>query len=50
MDFEMYRLPDGRVVPVDASASKGAATIGFTLKGGRIVTAVHVPSTSSRLM
>lgn len=40
MTFEMYRLPDGRVVPVDATASKGARTIGFTLTGGEVVTAV----------
>lgn len=42
MTFEFYRLPDGRVVPVDATASKGAPAIGFTLVGGRIVTALLV--------
>jgi len=42
MVFEAYRLPDGQVVNVDATASKGAAVIGFTLKGGRIVDAVLV--------
>ena len=42
MEFERYRLPGGRVVEVDASASKGAAEIGFTEKGGRIVTAKKV--------
>lgn len=40
MDFDTYRLPDGRIVPVDASASKGLPTIGFTLKGGKVVDAV----------
>jgi hypothetical protein len=34
-----YRLPDGTVVRVDATAAKGAAAISFTLAGGRIVTA-----------
>ena len=40
--FQSYRLPDGTVVPVDASAAKGAPTIGFTLKGGEVVTATRV--------
>lgn len=40
--FEWYRLPDGRVVPVYATASKGWTTIGFTLAGGEIVDAVKV--------
>jgi hypothetical protein len=42
MRFDYYRLPDGRVVPVDATASKAAKTIGFTEIGGRIVTATLV--------
>ncbi len=40
--FDYYRLPDGCVVPVDASASKGADYITYTLKGGRIVVAMIV--------
>lgn len=44
--FIRYQLPDGSIVPCDASATKGAAIIDFTLKGGRIVQAVRVdPST-----
>lgn len=39
--FELYTLPDGRVVRVDASASKGASVIGFTLASGRVVEAVY---------
>lgn len=42
MTFELYRLPLGRIVSVDASASKGAPEIEFTLADGRIVTAVKV--------
>jgi hypothetical protein len=42
MTFDRYRLPDGRVVNVDSTASKGAQTIGFTLIGGTIVTATLV--------
>jgi len=37
-----YRLPDGRVVQVDASAAKDARVIGFTLVGGEIVDAIAV--------
>lgn len=44
MPFDYYRLPSGEVVPVDATASKGARAIGFTEKSGRIVTAVLVRS------
>ena len=36
-----YWLPDGRIVPVDSTAAKGAALIGFTLKGGLVVTAIR---------
>ncbi len=42
MDFTTYRLPDGRLVRVDASAAKGALIIGFTLQGGQVVEAVRV--------
>lgn len=42
MEYTDYRLPDGRIVPVDASAAKGARFIGFTLTGGKIVTAERV--------
>ena len=41
--FDRYRLPDGSIVRIDASASKGLATIDFTLKGGAIVLATKVP-------
>jgi len=36
-----YVLPDGRTVPVDATAAKGLSVIDFTLKDGRIVNAVR---------
>jgi hypothetical protein len=42
MTFTHYRLPDGTVVPVDASAAKDAPAIGFTLRDGRVVTATRV--------
>lgn len=41
MDTTDYRLPDGRIVRVDSTAAKGAAFIGFELKGGRVVEAVR---------
>lgn len=40
--FQWYRLPDGRVVPVDATASKDARLIEFTLEDGQIVDAIQV--------
>lgn len=42
MTFDLYRLPSGEIVPVDATASKGLQTITFTLRGGRIVKATLV--------
>jgi hypothetical protein len=42
MDFELYRLPNGRIIRVDATASKGAKVIGFTEVGGRVVDATLV--------
>ncbi len=42
MDFTDYRLPDGRIVPVDSTAAKDADVIGFTLKGGQVVPATRV--------
>jgi hypothetical protein len=42
-----YRLPDGRIVPVDASAAKGAAAIDFTLEDGQIVQATRVTAIES---
>lgn len=42
MEFINYRLPGGRVVPCDASATKGAREIDFTLEDGRIVKAYRV--------
>jgi hypothetical protein len=44
---EPYQLPDGRIVRVDATASRGAPVIDFTLKGGKIVNAVRVPPTAA---
>ena len=47
MTFTNYRLPDGRIVPGDATAAKGALVIGFELKAvpparrGRVVEAVR---------
>jgi predicted transcriptional regulator len=41
-DEELYRLPDGRVIACDATASKGAAAILFTLADGQLVDAVRV--------
>ncbi len=48
MDFTTYRLPDGRLVPVDASAAKGQLIIGFTLVGGRVVDAVRADAVPPR--
>jgi hypothetical protein len=36
-----YVLPDGTIAPCDASATKNAPWIDFTLNGGRIVTAIR---------
>lgn len=33
----LYRLPSGEIVRVDATAAKGAQTMGFTLADGSIV-------------
>lgn len=46
MELTPYRLPDGRIVQVDASAAKDARMIGFTLADGTIVDAIQV-STSA---
>ena len=40
--FDYYKLPDGRVIPTDATATKGAPTTGFTTKDGKQVTATLV--------
>ena len=37
-----YRLPDGRIVQVDATAAKDAIYIDYQLSGGQIVTATLV--------
>lgn len=42
-----YRLPDGRLVRVDATAAKGALVIDFTLASGKIVQAVRVGDSQS---
>ncbi len=47
MNTTDYRLPDGRIVAVDSTAAKGAAVIGFTLVGGRVVDAVRVSAPSA---
>lgn len=39
--FCAYRLPDGRIVDVDASAAKDARVIQFTLADGTIVDAIQ---------
>ena len=44
MDTTDYRLPDGRIVAVDATAAKMAALIDFQLTDGTIVQAVRVNS------
>jgi len=44
MQFAPYRLPDGRVVMVDASAAKDARIIDFTLANGQITRAVLLDS------
>jgi len=41
MTLTPYQLPDGRIVMIDASASKGALIISFTLADGRIVDAIR---------
>lgn len=41
--FDQYRLPDGTVVRVDATATNGAAEIDYQLKGGAFVKARLVP-------
>lgn len=46
--FQDYRLPDGRIVAVDATAAKGEPVIGFTLADGRIVDARLVNGTAYR--
>ncbi len=50
MEFTNYRLPDGRIVPVDATAAKGALVIGFTLKGGRVVDAIRADAMPPRVI
>lgn len=42
MEFERYQLPSGEIVDCDATATKGASMIRFTLKGGQIVMAKRV--------
>jgi hypothetical protein len=42
MELTPYRLPDGTIVQVDASAAKDARVIGFTLQGGQIVSAERI--------
>lgn len=43
MPFETYRLPSGRLVDCDATATKSAPVIDFTLQGGQIVKAERLP-------
>ncbi len=42
--FEPYRLPDGSVVNVDSSVSRGQRVITYQLKGGEVVRAMLVLS------
>ena len=44
-----YRLPNGRVVLVDATATKGVGLIDFTLADGRIVFAVRERSAACKV-
>jgi hypothetical protein len=39
---DKYRLPDGTIVPVDATATKGAQTTDFTMRDGKIVKMEYV--------
>lgn len=41
MTLAPYRLPDGRIVLCDASATKDARIIDFTLANGSIVSAIQ---------
>lgn len=49
MARDYYRLPDGRVISTDASATKHANTIDYTLADGSIVTAVRSTSERQRM-
>lgn len=42
MKFTDYKLPDGRIVRVDASAAKDARVIDYQLASGAIVVAIQV--------
>ena len=44
MTYDTYRLPDGRLVKVDASAAKGLNIIDFQLADGTMVKATRVLS------
>lgn len=46
MPFQAYRLPNGQLVDVDATAAKGAPVIDYTLKGGQIVKATRAQLTA----
>ena len=37
-----YRLPDGRIVDLQAEVTRGAYLVSFTLIGGAVVMAVRV--------
>lgn len=39
---EWYQLPDGRIVPVDSTATKGIKSFQFQMKGGKMVTATRI--------
>jgi hypothetical protein len=39
---DKYRLPDGAIVPVDATATKGVQTTDFTMRDGKIVKMEYV--------
>lgn len=40
--FELYTLPNGDTVRIDATVSRGAATITYQMIGGEVVTATAV--------
>jgi hypothetical protein len=46
---DWYKLPDGSIVPTDSTATKGAGTIDYTLRGGHIVQALRVLTPASEL-
>jgi hypothetical protein len=40
---DLYRLPDGRVVPIHADVARGASLVTFVLESGEVVNALREP-------